>query len=682
MTTTSETSSARRDSAVDTVTRLLLVVVAALVSALYGAGAGAAAPTQPEPAGGGAGGAGCPSVAAIFVPGTWETDQDADPSRPRGLLAPVASSLQRQFGDRVEVVFPAYAARAMDGMLYGDSQAQGVAAARSAVAEMAGRCRATKFVLSGYSQGADVAGDLASTIGCRSDPIPAQRVLAVGLVADPKQGTRGGKLVGPPVEGSGIRGPRGEGFCALSAVTAQLCQTGDRYCATDASENPILAGLGKILSQPGTPTPTPVPGGSGGGGPSAAPDSGAGAAELTASLDAGFDRAALTGLPSQIQALTTGPSTGADPGALAESADSVTDVLTRLGALGEWAHSNPSVRERLTAADAGVGDRSAGRVLDTVRGMDLEAVRRSLATVTGHLAGGPPGPGRDGELAGALDALASATGELTGLGGEVLAQAGTVLPLLKPSSLITQVTTVASGTVEFAVNTPAIVDAVRRIGAAVTDPSTDLGGKVRAVHLVFADLNRLCQPLVRMAAGIDLSMVAGLLRMIPDPHGVAQTAALVLGVLDDLDVIGLARQAGALQENLWAILEALTGGADLLAVGARFAELGHTLVGFASLALDTLTGTGTETSADLLDTAIDTTGAHDLAGITAALTRTDSGRGADALAELVAEGVDAATFYTSGAHQSYDTYVVDDAGRTALQWLGDWFANRIRQVGA
>ncbi|MGN2638733.1 cutinase family protein [Nocardia takedensis] len=679
MTTTSEVPSARRGSGVDTVT-LAFVVVAALVSALYGAGLGSAAPTQPEPAGGGAGGAGCPSVAAIFVPGTWETDQNADPSRPRGLLAPVASSLQRQFGERVEVVFPAYAARAMDGMLYGDSQAQGVAAARNAVAEMAARCRATKFVLSGYSQGADVAGDLASTIGCRSDPIPAQRVLAVGLVADPKQGTSGGKLVGPPVQGSGIRGPRGEGFCALSAVTAQLCQTGDRYCATDASENPILAGLGKILSQPGTPTP--VPGSIGGGGSSAGPDSGAGAADLTASLDAGFDRAALTGLPSEIRSLTTVPSTGADPGALAETADSVTDVLTRLGDLGEWAYSNPAVRERLTAADAGVGDRSAGRVLDTVRGMDLEAVRRSLATVTGHLAGGPAGPGRDGELSGALDALASATGELTGLGGDVLAQAGTVLPLLKPSTLITQVTTVASGTVEFAVNTPAILDTVRRIGTAVTDPSTDLGGKVRAVHEVFADLNRLCQPLVRMAAGIDLSMVAGLLRMIPDPHGVARTAALVLGVLDSLDVIGLARQAGALQENLWAILEALTGGADLLAVGARFAELGHTLVGFASLALDTLTGTGTETSADLLDTAINTTGAHDLAGITAALTRTDSGRGADALAELVTEGVDAATFYTSGAHQSYDTYVVDDAGRTALQWLGDWFANRIRQVGA
>ncbi|WP_216916935.1 cutinase family protein [Nocardia noduli] len=665
--------------------QILGVVTAGIVAALCGSGPALAAPAPTQP-GVASADTGCPAVAGIFMPGTWETDESADPSRPRGLLAPVATSLEQQFGSQFEAVFPAYAARAMDGMLYGDSQAQGLSAAKAAVTEIAARCKSTKFLLSGYSQGADVAGDLASAIGCRSDPIPAQRVLAVGLVADPKQGTSGGKLVGPTVSGTGIRGTRTEGFCALSAVTAQLCETGDKYCATDAATNPILAGLGKVLSQPGTSTSPTNSGrvGSTGSGPTGStPDSSAGSSQLTRSLDAGFSGEDLTTLPARIETLTAQMRTGGGAtGDLAETADSVATLLARLGDLGEWSGANPSVQQQLSTGDAGSAQQAAAKVLTAVQGMDLDAALSALSTITGRLAAGTSAAGSDSGLGGALDALVSATAGLTGTGTDALGQAGKVLSLLKPSTLISQVTTVASNTIDFAATVPQILDTVRRIGTAVTDPSTDLGGKVRAVHQVFADLNQLCQPLVRMAAGIDLSMVSGLLGLIPDPHGIAQTASLVLGVLDNLDVIGLARQVGALQENLWGILEAITGGGDLLALGARFAELGQTLLGFAGLAFDTLTGNATKTSPQLLDTAINTTGASDLTGITAALTSSETAQDADALAQLVSEGIDAATFYTSGAHQSYDSYVVDDAGRTALVWLADWFANRIRQVGA
>jgi hypothetical protein len=655
------------------------LLVAVLAIAVSGAGVAAPALAGPGDTTAGASGADCPAVVGVFVPGTWETTAAADPHRPQGLLAPVATALERQFGARFEAVFPAYAAKAMDGMLYGDSQAQGVAAARDAVAEIAGRCRATKFVLSGYSQGADAAGDLASAIGCRNDPVPAQRILAVGLIADPKQGTSGGKLVGPAVDGTGIRGSRPDGFCALSAVTAQLCEPNDRYCATDAATHPILAGLGQVLSQPSsTPDHTP-----------SAPGSGAGlgaatSTELTRSLDAGFSAQALAGLPADIDAVVRQISSGDISGTgLAATAASVGTVLTTLGDLGRWVGDNPAVQQRMSDSAAGSADQDAGRVLDTVRQLDVGAAAGAAATIVDHLnrpgalAGGP-----SPALSAALGTLASSTSALTGLGADVLSQASGVLSLLKPATLIDQITSVATNTVGFAANIPQILDTARRIGTAVTDPATDVPGKVRAVHDIFRTLNDLCQPLVRLAAGIDLSMVAPLVRMIPDPTGTTQIASLVLSLLSHLDVVGLARQVGTLQENLWHIVETLTGGGDLLAIGGAFAEVVPTLLGFASLAVNTLTGSAATTDPSLLDTPTGAVGqARDLAGIADVLLQSVTSQGAADLTQLVSEGLSAADFFTSGAHQSYDSYVVDSAGRTALDWLTDWFTNRIRQVG-
>ncbi|WP_110293868.1 cutinase family protein [Nocardia tenerifensis] len=189
-------------------------------------------------------------MAGVFMAGTWETNANADEREAVGLLGPVATALAEEFGPRFEFRLPAYAAAAFDGMAYGDSKATGIDAARRVITEIAERCAATKFVLAGYSQGADAIGEVAASIGCASDPVAADRILAAGLVADPRQGTAGGKLVGPAVEGEGIAGPRPSGFCGLSAVTAEICAQQDKYCATSAASNPILAQLGRVLSQP------------------------------------------------------------------------------------------------------------------------------------------------------------------------------------------------------------------------------------------------------------------------------------------------------------------------------------------------------------------------------------------------------------------------------------------------
>ncbi|WP_216896731.1 cutinase family protein, partial [Nocardia alni] len=158
----------------------------------------------------------CPVVAGVFVRGTWEDSGQKNERVPVGLLAPVATQLAQRFGDRFAFRFPAYPAAAFNGVTYGDSKVAGVAATRRVLRDFGTRCPATKFVIAGYSQGGDVAGDVAASIGCSGNPVPADRVLAVGIVADPHRSSGAGRLVGPAVPGSGIGGARAGGFCQLS----------------------------------------------------------------------------------------------------------------------------------------------------------------------------------------------------------------------------------------------------------------------------------------------------------------------------------------------------------------------------------------------------------------------------------------------------------------------------------
>ncbi|MBF6171137.1 hypothetical protein [Nocardia blacklockiae] len=186
---------------------------------------------------------------------------------------------------------------------------------------------------------------------------------------------------------------------------------------------------------------------------------------------------------------------------------------------------------------------------------------------------------------------------------------------------------------------------------------------------------------MRMADGIDLHAIASLIALIPDPSGFASIASVVVGVLGDLNVIELARQAGALQETLWKIVETITSGGDLAAIAASFTPLVSNLLGLATTVLGSLTGSNAATSPDLLGQPV-TGGGSNLAGLAANLSQTASTHGASGMSQLLNDGLTAADFFGSGAHQSYDSYPVDSSGRSALQWLEDWFGNRIRQTGA
>ncbi|WP_433195764.1 cutinase family protein [Nocardia sp. CA-107356] len=217
-----------------------LLCAALATATVVGAGVAAADPT-PAPTTGN-----CPRWTALLVPGTSETTPTADPARPVGMLAPLAQALAARYGSAIDVRTLAYT---VDAAPYSSSQTQG---AQALTATLARLCSGTRVVLAGYSQGADIVGDLATAIGNHRGPIPASRVVAVGLVSDPRRDPTTTQL-GNPVSGQGIAGPRSQDFGDLTDRVRTLCAEGDLYCSTSPQASPALTAVGRAV------TSTPVP---------------------------------------------------------------------------------------------------------------------------------------------------------------------------------------------------------------------------------------------------------------------------------------------------------------------------------------------------------------------------------------------------------------------------------------
>lgn len=70
---------------------------------------------------------GCSKTFNLFIPGTWETAEDADPSIPVGMLKPIADSIADTNGSAAQVHTLPYMARAFDnGKTYADSKSDGL----------------------------------------------------------------------------------------------------------------------------------------------------------------------------------------------------------------------------------------------------------------------------------------------------------------------------------------------------------------------------------------------------------------------------------------------------------------------------------------------------------------------------------------------------------------------------
>lgn len=205
--------------------------------------------------------ASCPDVQLVSVPGTWESSLTDDPLNPtefpRALLLTVTRPIAEQFdANRVQTYTVPYTAQfhnplsADKQMSYNDSRAEGARATVKALTEMNDRCPLTSYVLIGFSQGAVIAGDVASDIGNGRGPVDEDLVLGVTLIADGRRqvGPGSGVDVPPTPPGQGaevtlhelpilsgmgltMTGARDGGFGDLAPRTNEICARGDLICA-------------------------------------------------------------------------------------------------------------------------------------------------------------------------------------------------------------------------------------------------------------------------------------------------------------------------------------------------------------------------------------------------------------------------------------------------------------------
>ncbi len=207
--------------------------------------------------------ASCPDVQVISIPGTWEswpTDDPFNPTQfPNSLMLKTTNPLRAQFDQsRLEIFTVPYTAQfhnplsADKQMSYNDSRAEGTRGAVKAMTDMNNRCPLTSYVLMGFSQGAVIAGDMASDIGNGRGPVDEDLVLGVTLIADGRRQDNVGKDIGPNPDGQGaeitlhevptlsalgltMTGERPGGFGTLNDRTNEICAAGDLICAAPES---------------------------------------------------------------------------------------------------------------------------------------------------------------------------------------------------------------------------------------------------------------------------------------------------------------------------------------------------------------------------------------------------------------------------------------------------------------
>ncbi|MGU3432295.1 cutinase family protein [Actinomycetes bacterium M1A6_2h] len=145
---------------------------------------------------------------------------------------------------------------------YQDSTAAGVASTNRILNENKAKCgTATKYVIVGYSIGAEVAERVSVDIGSRPDdaPVNASDILGVGLVGDPYRpaGTPSINIPGPP--GGGFMSSEPKDYGALADKMLWACRPYDLSC--DAPKNiailPLLLGVfGQVHWDPLDPVTT------------------------------------------------------------------------------------------------------------------------------------------------------------------------------------------------------------------------------------------------------------------------------------------------------------------------------------------------------------------------------------------------------------------------------------------
>ena len=151
----------------------------------------------------------------------------------------------------------------------------------------------------------------------------------------------------------------------------------------------------------------------------------------------------------------------------------------------------------------------------------------------------------------------------------------------------------------------------------------------------------------------------------------AQIAALVLDLMGNVDIVRLARNVGQIQEIGWKILETgnLLALGELLPVGLDLASVALGVLRPGQKMSPELLGAGASAEQVQLATALQ---GRDFGSVLGSVSTLATSQGATDLTELIGEGLDAASFLTSGSHTSYASKKLVE-GRTAIDWLYQFF---------
>ncbi|MDF3285041.1 cutinase family protein [Gordonia sp. N1V] len=502
-----------------------VLVAAASLLVVLGVSSGPMAGSAAAAASGGD----CASYMVYLVPGTWETHKGADSSRPVGMLAPVGNRLVKDYGSQLRVVYPDYSATAFNsGLTYAQSERDGV----NTLVSLLKQCPDSRVMLGGYSQGADVAGDVAWMIGNGKGPIPASQVLAVGLLSDPKQGNA--PVAGPQPGGTGIAGTRPGGFGALASVTRQICAPGDLYCGLNKGRDSFLAGLGKVLGSSSVPTEAT----------SSSPAPGAGQAQ-TASLTSDYGNADFPGAASTAQLLnSTANSAAGDPqvlssgtgaGELAQMATMAQQLLATFAPLADsqkFVKTTPGVANTLRSATPGSSLAQANTVLGSLGKVDVAGIVSNATKITQMLGASLGGSGAN-TSASSTEATSTSTG--TSASGSTPAPAVTTAP---STSAGTDTTTAAAPTADpSAAATPnsGTVPTAPTVGegtGAVVSGGSGTGSGTGSGAVSASDLTQLASTATQLAA--QVAPVGSV------PAQQLSTASQVLGTLKPDSIINQA----------------------------------------------------------------------------------------------------------------------------------------------
>lgn len=152
----------------------------------------------------------CAPLMMVAVPGTFEINRDHNPNEPVGLLASLSEPL-RALGPGFSETYINYAGDAgLSGTAYAQSVQGGVEKTLATLVDIQNRCDGARVVLSGFSQGADIAGDVATLIGNQQTAVSADTMAGVVLFADPQRDENANVLVGTSQEIPSLPGVVGE----------------------------------------------------------------------------------------------------------------------------------------------------------------------------------------------------------------------------------------------------------------------------------------------------------------------------------------------------------------------------------------------------------------------------------------------------------------------------------------